>query len=521
MKAIEHPITSIWRKRTENCFVSNKRAHYTRLLSWSFLNGLHGFGPDSELSLKISKQHDSVITVKNIACNQIVLSLPFKLCLSSDSVRFCLTIENKHNDCVLCNEYASNSKINLVFKILKKLLSESKTPWTTYLGFLRHLVTNQSLETSDQINEIEYPPTMKTLRRKKDYVKNCFLKYKHTHLGDATFMQFSWTVSIVDSRSFLFTNDTTNYLSLLIPLVDILNHGGDIMFPFFHGPEDASLSNISCQLSPNLSSNHGLQFFAEKNISPDEELFLCYGKWSNDHFIENYGFIPLSNPWDDVLLFEDSHEIGLWWIKYLGRRLSIQRHIDGIMAIMNAINQMVNIEEIPTDIRKKFLKEQGLKILSGGRIDIRIKYALVSAWKVISSESNKSNSVVRLAEISIAIRVVQTKALFSTSLETDLITLIERTESDEDLNSLIKFLLRHTNYYSTELRNIDLNFEEFSHKLFMENNPKNRFSSPPTAFLRSRLSLLFVSFKKMSLVDTFLLLHVESSELAGFVQIFQ
>lgn len=55
-----------------------------------------------------------------------------------------------------------------------------------------------------------------------------------------------------------------------------------------------------------------VQVIATADILEGDELCFSYGERSNDDFFVHYGFVPLRNPRDEVILFE-SIESALDW----------------------------------------------------------------------------------------------------------------------------------------------------------------------------------------------------------------
>merc|ERR1711862_303934 len=105
----------------------------------------------------------------------------------------------------------------------------------------------------------------------------------------------------------------------------------------------------------------------------------------------------------------------------------------------------------------------------------------------------------------VAVRAAELLAYFETSLETDLISLIESTVYDKDINNYAKYLVRHLSHYRKELRNYEMSIEEI--RTYLQRK-SNKFSE----FVRHRISkvnnksfniLCFILNKKMILLDTY------------------
>jgi len=127
---------------------------------------------------------------------------------------------------------------------------------------------------------------------------------------------------------------------------------------------------------------------------------------------------------------------------------------------MNGIDSKQNSLNLK---KENLLKDKTFKILSGGRIDIKMKNTFISAWMIFNQPKLRSKlSELRLAEITIAVRAAEALAQFKTSLELDFLSSIESTVHKENINHYAKYLVRHLYYYRTELRNVDVSIEKIT-----------------------------------------------------------
>merc|ERR1712224_839602 len=116
-----------------------------------------------------------------------------------------------------------------------------------------------------------------------------------------------------------------------------------------------------------------------------------------------------------------------------------------------------------------------------GRIDVRVKISFTCAWEILCVNSSVLDTI-RLGEIALAMRAAEALFSFSTSLETDLRTIITKTMSDGNLRTAASYYERHLKYYIRELRNTDYTIEEvygFAYLLRMQKNPPHFSDTPP------------------------------------------
>ena len=83
---------------------------------------------------------------------------------------------------------------------------------------------------------------------------------------------------------------------------------------------------------------HELQVKATRDIEEGEELTFSYGERSSTDFLVHYGFVPLRNPRDDVVLFEDVDAALDWYALESGLPLLMGREDEE--ALIAALQQL-------------------------------------------------------------------------------------------------------------------------------------------------------------------------------------
>jgi hypothetical protein len=126
---------------------------------------------------------------------------------------------------------------------------------------------------------------------------------------------FKRAVSVVHSRTYGIASaaeGNEGYFRALLPLADLLNHGGD-EYPDFgavpgwqrraasQAKEPAAAKWPASHCSDNIAwselSDEGvIEFAATRPIASHEEASMSYGERGNDHFLMYYGFVPPRNP---------------------------------------------------------------------------------------------------------------------------------------------------------------------------------------------------------------------------------
>eukprot|EP00850_Spirogloea_muscicola_P021944 SM000269S09899 [mRNA] locus=s269:127828:132447:+ [translate_table: standard] len=89
----------------------------------------------------------------------------------------------------------------------------------------------------------------------------------------------------------------TEELSMLLPFVDLLNHD----FGY----------NVEWQ---DLAGEDGIALHARQDIQEGETIHNSYGPQNNEELLVDYGFLPIYNPFDNVLLFSNMTQAVDWFL---------------------------------------------------------------------------------------------------------------------------------------------------------------------------------------------------------------
>ena len=143
---------------------------------------------------------------------------------------------------------------------------------------------------------------------------------------------FADAVGVVHSRTYgvASVDDNAGYFRALLPLADMLNHGGDIVTSVTRDETTGELTDMTVGLTDNiawsrLDDDGTIQFAATRDIPEGEEALMSYGERSNDHFLIYYGFAPDNNPHDDCVLFSNLEHAMVWHSVRASRALGRSR----------------------------------------------------------------------------------------------------------------------------------------------------------------------------------------------------
>lgn len=104
------------------------------------------------------------------------------------------------------------------------------TPWWWWWQVLALTVISSPPTTFswEDMQAIGYPPALSSLYEYQHLVGNAYSRLSAEALGGADRQQFEWAMALVHSRAFGCAAEAGGVgVRMLVPLVDMLNHGGD------------------------------------------------------------------------------------------------------------------------------------------------------------------------------------------------------------------------------------------------------------------------------------------------------
>lgn len=400
--------------------------------------------------------------------------------------------------------------VRMSCKLLRMLRSEDPS-WKPYLKALPS--TPVSRTHGDLVNQAaaaEYRPLREEARRQRELLTDSWRRLDAAAHNGASFEEYEWAMFQVHSRTFGFLV-AGNEFRIMVPVADLLNHAGDVAYPLFNGPELASLDHLSWRLvSPQISDKGAweMQFRANRPVQEGEELFISYGKRSSDDFVLQYGFLPLANPWDDVILFHDLDEALGWFENSVGKSLERRCSDDGTTKDSGGSGMRARMREAASRVEAEvaaepsvphpleaadptwslllaskrqssedpgshegspagdskgskgtqlFESSKQLKLLPRGKIDRRLTAALFTAWETLGGLDGKGSTeaaAARLADVVVAVRAAQILSRFSSTLSDDFACLL-RSGADLWSSSETEYYMKHLRFYRNAIRQWD------------------------------------------------------------------
>lgn len=255
---------------------------------------------------------------------------------------------------------------------------------------------------------LQYPPAVAEAKEMRDAVMTWHVKLTEecpSALAGADYDAFAAAVSVVHSRTYgIASSEGQGYFRALLPLADLLNHGGDEyptealamkstrtaaaggdvaagggdVAPAVKWPPAGCTDNIAWS---ELGDDGVIEFSATRDVRPGDEALMSYGERSNDHFLMYYGFVPPRNPHDDVIVFSDVDHALSWHIVYHPELWDDETAEVREAAARAAVREVERgLEETSDGALAK--SEPRLKVLPGGRCDARLTSLFAAAYAV-------------------------------------------------------------------------------------------------------------------------------------------
>ncbi|EAR91761.1 SET domain protein (macronuclear) [Tetrahymena thermophila SB210] len=183
-------------------------------------------------------------------------------------------------------------KKSILAFFLFKEKKDASSFYHCYLNSIPKQYTNTITWQEIQFNLLR--DELKTKHQKKqqkllsefDAIKNYISSnkdYSHIFEGinEAEFLQL---VAMIESRTLFFKNeqDSTSEVGAMIPFYDLANH------TFMEG-----IDHFKYFYFDQISKEYVMR--AYKHFVAEEQIFITYGNYNNEHFLDYYGFIPFNN----------------------------------------------------------------------------------------------------------------------------------------------------------------------------------------------------------------------------------
>ena len=253
-----------------------------------------------------SAAHRGIVALKDIECNEILVSIPASLLIGKESAlrdEEVVTALGSHAACLTDTQLVA-------IHLLRECSKGSQSFWHPYIKTLPRSYTTAASLTDEEIHQLQVPAAQRAIFRAKEEAVSSY-ETVHTSLSgmgcmDKRFKTLSawiWALSTLSSRTMYMQGDT---IGVLTPYGDLHNYGC---------PPPPFTLNIGGLNNKDPVEEHPLHgdgsFDASTNvycvrtrsaIAQGDEVLLCYGRHTNVQLLEYYGFCLEHNPHDKAPL---------------------------------------------------------------------------------------------------------------------------------------------------------------------------------------------------------------------------
>ena len=349
--------------------------------------------------------------------------------------------------------------VRLACRLLQERAKGEDSDYAPYIALIPESVPGSPLMwTDDEVTALQYPPAVAEAREMRDAVATWFGKISAeapVALAGANLESFKSAVSVVHSRTYGVASSASGegYFRALLPLADLLNHGGDeypasASSPANRGgkaseaPDAKKWPPAGCSDNiawSELSDEGVIEFAATRDIEPHEEAAMSYGERSNDHFLVYYGFVPPRNPHDDVVVFADVDHALSWHMVFHPELWDVDEAETEVReaAARAAVREVERALAETTD-GALAASEPRLKVLPGGRCDARLVSAFAAAYAGTEGAAGAERGApvaavdVESAHADIARRCAELLRAMPTTLAKDVETIGATSDGESD-----------------------------------------------------------------------------------------
>jgi hypothetical protein len=220
----------------------------------------------------------------------------------------------------------------LACRLLQESAAGAASEWAPYMALLPRAVATPLRDDAALAALAPYAPLAAEAAEVRAHAAAAYAALQEdapAALAGATLPQFLDAVSVVYSRAYGFRAAAgaavTGYLRVMVPLADMINHGGDespAAGALFPPGRDAS--NVRWEIAP-VDENadaaadaavggggFAMSVVASAPLAEGDEALFSYNEQSNDHFLCYYGFVPTRNAHDDIVLWASADEALAW-----------------------------------------------------------------------------------------------------------------------------------------------------------------------------------------------------------------
>lgn len=197
-----------------------------------------------------------------------------------------------------------DTAIKLALRLLNENQRGRKSPWFPYIDALPKELTNPEEMGNSSVHphtgSRTFPKILENYRKTMRFLVSCGKSEQEAR----------WALGVVQSRAF----GNGMGQELLVPLLDSINHGDHDVDGVFSDEYQANVVYGWQKMGDtNAPKDWSIVVKSRRAISEGEELLVSYGDHENEYFYLYYGFVPMFNPRDDLVVFESLDDALNWY----------------------------------------------------------------------------------------------------------------------------------------------------------------------------------------------------------------
>eukprot|EP00892_Ulva_mutabilis_P001471 jgi/Ulvmu1/11324/UM074_0039.1 len=291
------------------------RQDLDNFITWACANGVEGFGQEgSNACLFVGSDGErGVIAQKDMRKGKVIVQVPLRIALADHPF-------DQESNQLLSPEAPWSAR--LACRLLRESARGKDSQWLPYIKVLPNELPTPVHWPWSLLSQIKYQQAANHCFETHWVVESALAKLTGTAMGgdreeisEEDKEAFRWACALVHSRTFATAGQDGGVgVRVMVPVLDMFNHAGDEVRNLLTS-RSRPCDNCRWQAVAPENNHVGewvMQVVATTDIMDGDELCFSYGERSNDDFFVHYGFVPLRNPRDEVILFE-SVESALDW----------------------------------------------------------------------------------------------------------------------------------------------------------------------------------------------------------------
>lgn len=290
---------------------TKEKENMDAMIKWGLKRGtvMEGIRP-----AMVEQGHRGIVAQEKLGVGQVILRVPKTILMSVETARTDPDIRNIEEQANL------HSRQVLALHLLKECTKGKDSPWFLYLQQLPRRYTLLAHFLPEECLELQDDEAINLCRKCRDVDRENW-KQVHPYLGRLisnvklrSFQAWLWATATLDSRTMFIEDDSAGVLT---PIGDLFNYAPPPS-PYLRTPEEFLGFNVDTKgnhSKPSQENKAGYGTYDAQSkqyhiitcseYKKGDQIFLCYGKYTNLELLQFYGFMMEQNE-------HDQHSLSSW-----------------------------------------------------------------------------------------------------------------------------------------------------------------------------------------------------------------